>query len=404
MLGNFVLGAVSMDDAPGFIPPAPLLPNPPGAYLGHLFSNDGLTFKKNLEFIVRPVLKYTLNAGYHELDLEVATVDTSSQGPAVGDLMKLTTKGSTEIIYVGIVEDLSDEISSDGVHHHIVLAPLMVELGDAYFNQQYTTLTDIAQMVRDAIRTTNHCSYTPMSLPDTGVQAVYNFNNTTALDVLNTCRAIAGLNYYFFVDATGVVYFQPINLTAPAAYTLKRGTDYNARRRSAPLSQLRNKVVALGGYVRGAATPITATYSNATSQKQYGTRALNPPLVFPTLSDQATLDRIVATYGAIFDRLQVRGELTIPNLGQRIDFRRQGGPTLRYWEPTRDPFAESGTGTGQYSANYVALDVEIDGSQQRVAFSDIGVTGIQDIQHQIDTMIQRSTMASLAQPTFIGTP
>lgn len=404
-LGQFELGAVPAADAvPGVLPLQPSLPTDPGPYFGHLFKNDGITFKKTLEFTNRPALKYTSSSGYHELDLEVATVDSSSIGPAVGDLLKVTAMGSSEIIYVGIVEDLTDELATDGVHHHVLLAPLLVELSDAYFNKQYVTVVDIAEMVRDAVRATSHLTFTPLSLPNTGVPALYNFNSTTALDVVNVCRTIAGLNFYFFVDATGVVYFQPINFSSPPAYTLKRGTDYNARRKSAPLSELRNKINALGGYPIGAALPITSSYSNPTSQAQYGVRALNPPLLFPTLGDQATLDRIVATYGAIFDRLQVRGEITIPNLGQRIDLRRQGGATIRYWEPSRDPFTESGAGSGQYSPTYVVLDVEVDGATQKIVFGDVPVTGVQDIQHQIDDMIRRASVAPGVGNFLTGTP
>lgn len=395
MLGNLQLGAVpAADAARGVIPTAPTLASSPGPYLGHLYKTDGITFKKTLEFTNRPAIKYTDSAGYHELDLEVATVDASTQGPLVGDLLKITAKGSTEVIYTGIIEDLPDELATDGVHHHILLVPLLVELADAYFNKQYTTVIDLAEMVRDAVRATAHLSFTPVSLPDTGVPALYNFNSTTALDVVNVCRTIAGLNFHFFVDAIGVVWFQSINFSAPAAYTLKRGMDYNARRKSAPLAELRNKISALGGYASPtASTPITSSYTNPTSQAQYGVRALNPPLLFPTLGDQATLDRIVATYGAIFDRLQVRGEITIPNYGQRIDLRRQGGATIRYWEPTKDPFAESGSGTGQYSPTYIVLDVELDGASQKIVFGDVAVTGVQDIQRQIDDMVRRASVA-----------
>jgi hypothetical protein len=393
-LGQFVLGSVAPSRASaGVIPAQPALVTSQKPYLAHLYKNDGITLKKTFQLLKAPALKTTTNGGYDNLTIEVESWDQSSVGPAQGDVVKITQQGGDgSVIYGGLVDDVVDDIAPGKAAHQIDLISFFTELGDAFFNAQYPTATDVAQFIRDAVAASSHCWVTPESCPDTGVLAVWYFSQTNALEALTVARRLAGVNAYFFVDARGCVWFGSANRSATAAYTVKRGVDFNARKRSAPLSDLRNIIVALGGYPVGSQVPIQSAYVNAASIAQYGRRMLNPPLIFPTVADQATLDKIVATYGAIFDRLVVRGEITLQNFGQQIDLRRQGGATIRYWESA----VPGQPGTGGYSPTYVVLDVEIDGPTQKVVFGDIPVTSIQDIQGEIDRIIQRAALANAA--------
>jgi hypothetical protein len=394
LLGQFVLGAVAPGrSAPGIIPAQPALPTLAKAYVAHLYKNDGITLKKTFQLLSAPTLKYTMSGGYHDLTIDVESWDQSAVGPAQGDVVKITRQGGDgSVIYAGLVNDVDDDIGPGKAVHQLDLISFFTELGDAFFNAQYPTATDVAQFVRDAVAASSHCWVTPESCPDTGVLAVWYFSQTNALEALAVARRLAGVNAYFFVDERGCVWFGSANLAAPASYTVKRGVDFNARKRSAPLSDLRNIIVALGGYPAGSQIPIQSAYVNQASIAQYGRRMLNPPLIFPTVADQATLDKIVATYGAIFDRLVVRGEITLQNFGQRIDLRRQGGATIRYWESA----VPGQPGTGGYSPTYIVLDVEVDGPTQKVVFGDIPVTSIQDIQGEIDRIIQRASLVNAA--------
>lgn len=324
----------------------------------------------------------------------------------LGDIVTLTEQGDpgSAVLYTGIVEEIPDEISPDVTNHQIMLTPLVAELGDAPFNKQYTVLTDVAQMVRDAVAATAHLTVQPWSVGDTGVQAIYNFNSTNALEVLNVAKRIAGLNFWWFVDATGLVWFQSATTANPAKLTLTRGSDVTGVKKSKSIVGLKNEVPALGGYVTGAALPITSTYSNAVSQKKYGIRRFDPPLIFPTVNDQATLDKIVNTVGQTFDREMTTAALKTPALGTRLTLGTPGGLTVRYKEPSMDEFPQPSSGSGGYSPTYLAQDIEVDGAGQLVTVGDVPVSGLADVQYELDRIVQRATLAPGVQNFMSGSP
>jgi hypothetical protein len=346
------------------------------------------------------------NAQFWVDDLRLVQGARTDDPIQLGDIITLTEQGDpgSAVLYTGIVEEIPDEISADVTSHQITLTPLVAELGDAPFNKQYTVLTDVAQMVRDAVATTRHLSVQPWSVGDTGILAIYNFNSTNALEVLNVAKRIAGLNFWWFVDATGLVWFQSATTANPAKLTLTRGSDITGIKKNKSIVGLKNFVKALGGYVTGAALPITSTYSNAVSQKKYNSRAFDPPLIFPTVNDQATLDKIVNTVGQTFDREMTTAALKVPVLGSRLTLGTPGGLTVRYKEPSKDEFPQPASGSGGYSPTYLAQDIEVDGAGQLVTVGDVPVSGLADVQYELDRIVQRSGLASLAQPTFIGAP
>lgn len=321
----------------------------------------------------------------------------------LGDVIQLTENGdnSGTVLYTGIVEETPDEVGAGtgGSKHQVNLKPLVAELAATEFNVQYVTLVDVAQMVRDAVGLTAHCRVSPMTVGDTGVLGIYNFNQTNVLEVLTVAKRIAGPNFWWFVDATGLVWFQSTTPTNPARITLERGSDYGHRRAVPSIVGLKNKIRALGGFPAGAAVPIESTYSNAASQKKYNVRTQDPPLIFPTVTDQATLDKIVATVGATFDRVMTTVELDAPKLAQRLTLGVPGGLTTRLREPASEGIAQpSALGTGGYLGPYVAQDIEVNGPQQKLLTSDLPVSGMQDIQYEIDRIIQRAALAPIAQP------
>jgi hypothetical protein len=248
-------------------------------------------------------------------------------------------------------------------------------------------------MVRDAVATTQHLTVTGPSCPNTGITGIFNFQQTNALAVLEEARKMGGVNYYFFVDEIGVVWFGNANLAAAATYTIKQSAHYNARKATAPISNLKNVVIGTGAILANATVPISSTYDQS-SGSPYGKRALTPPLQYPNLTDQTTLNTIVTTVGTALNRLQTSVDITLPQFGQRIMLSSATGTTLRYWEPSTNPLNQSSVGTGTYSPNYVVQQVEWDGPTQRIVVKDIAIS-VDDLKYEIDRMVQRNTTAGI---------
>jgi hypothetical protein len=190
------------------------------AYIAHLYDHN-LVFKSTLggaSILNKPGLKLTQNGGYQQITIEVATPVT---GIVLGDVIRLTEQGDNAgtILFSGNVETTPEENGPAGAHHLITVTPWVAELGDGFFNKTYSTNTDVAQFVRDAVAATAHCSVSPISCPDTGVVAQYDFQNTNPLDAIHVARQIAGPSYFYFVDAQGVVWFQPVVTTIPGTLT-----------------------------------------------------------------------------------------------------------------------------------------------------------------------------------------
>lgn len=337
-----------------------------------------------------------------------AVLGTDASDPILnGDIIQLTEQGDNAgtVLYTGIVETLVDDIDGDdGTSvHQVQLTPLVAELADAYFNQQYTVLTDVAQMVRDAVRQTAHCRVAPYSVGDSGVTAIYNFNATNALDVLNVAKQIAGQNWFWFVDATGLVWFQSAPTTNPPEITLKRGVDYNRVRRSRSIIGRKNHAELLGGYAPLSTTPLHSVYDSPSSRKLFGLRNFDPPLIFSTVTDQATLNKLAATIGAAFDREVTIMLIALPGFAKRLSLANPGGLTVRLSEPDKDPYPQPGTrGSPGYSGPWVCQDIEVDGVKQTLLLSDLPLAGLSDIQYLLDRIVQRSTTAGSIQPPLVA--
>ena len=62
---------------------------------------------------------------------------------------------------------------------------------------------------------------------------------------------------------------------------------------------------------------------------------------------------------------------------------------MRYWEPNANPLAESEIGSGTYSPTFVVEDIEVLGPKQTFVAGDIPITGIRDVQYEINRAVQR---------------
>jgi hypothetical protein len=397
--GQWQLGAPG---SPPYTPP--LMPTSARPWMAHLYNNDW-SFRASLGAIVgqRPVLKQVLNSGFQPVTIELPTQNTTIQP---GNLVIVSEEGGDATgtapagtpVIGGIIEQVPDTLDMQGWKHEITITPFVAELGDAFLNKNYTTATDVAQMVRDAVGRTNHLRYTPYSIPNTGITALYNFNYAPALEVIDHARLIAGTNWAWFVDAIGTVWFQPINTTAPATFTVTPRDIGGIQTNGGDISGLKNYCLVVGGTINGA-TIAPAIYSNSTSQAKYGLRAINPPLSVPGVTDVPTLTAIANTVGGIYDRVINRVTIDLPAYSNRILLGQPGSSTMRYFSPSKYSLQESETGTGTYSANYVVLDVETDGIQQKVTIGDVPPAIPSDVTFQT-----QGITAGLAKQAVSSTP
>lgn len=389
------------------------------AFIAHVL-NTSTSFKATLAPLPgqRPTLKWSLNAGFDPIVLEVPSAAWGGVwgqgiwgqfvwgGPGAGDLIYLTEQGGDgSVVYTGIIETITDVLDSQHTTHQIALTPLVAELGDTPFNKNYTTATDVAQMVRDAVAHTNHCAVTPLSCPNTGVTAINNFNNAKVLDVLDFARKNAGSTYFWFCDQQGIVWLQPQGSTPSAFFgtTVKRGPDTSALTVSQDITALRNSVLVVGGTPSGTSAPITGTY-NGSSQSTYGKRFFDPPPSYPDCLDQTTLNQLANTIGSVFDRIHNRVEMTLPSFGKKVIPNQPGGPMVRVWAPNKDSLTESTPGSGNYSSGLIALSGELDGIQQKLVCGDIPVSGIDDLNAETNRILRMQSLNALTAVGLVTNP
>lgn len=396
------------------------LPTEAKPLIAHAYLSDGVTAQGTFSVLNRPPIKVTLaNGGPESITLEVATRSpapiygqtlygsTTYGGAAIvhGAVIRLSEQGGDgRFIYSGVVESLPDIIGPSGTSHQIVLAPFAMELGRCFAQVNYTELTDVAQMARDAFATTQHCSCDQVSVPpSTGIGGMGDFQNRPAQELLDTARAIAGPFWFWHVDVDGRGWFQPMG--SAASYTLSRGPDYESRTSNGgDISDRKNKVVSVGG-VTVAGPNATATYDGA-SQTLIGVRALNPPLEIPGVSDQATLQAITTSVGLTLDRTWQRVQIrALPSVGQRIHGSRPGGALLRYFEPAVGSLAESETGSGGYTGPFIVQSVEADGLYQAIEAGDVPITDQRDVDALVQALIsRRAAYAVQVTPAALNLP
>src|ERR1035437_5218942 len=230
-LGHIELGVVG--GGVGVAAPAPDLSTAARPYIAHLYNHLGV-FKGTLgPLLNHPALMWTYGAGQNAITIGLPSPNSNI---VRGDIVELTQQDSLgSVVYTGVVEDVSDTYGATPAHnvelsplvvelgyarfsydytvatdiahmvrdivatraHNVELSPLVVQLGYAPFSYDYTVATYIAQMVRDIVATTAHCTTTPTSVIDTGIMCIFTFKDMTALQALEECKKMAGINYYF---------------------------------------------------------------------------------------------------------------------------------------------------------------------------------------------------------------
>lgn len=371
------------------------LPAVASPMIAHVYQNDAVTFLGSFSVLTfPPLINTTANGGFEQIELEVASrTFTVTQG----NVVRLSFQGDgNSIVYSGVVEDLPDIIGPTGIRHVILVSPFGFELADVHSQSNYTTTVDIAQIVRDAVAQTMHCSCDQVSVPpSTGIVAPgiagasLDFRHQTLQSQIDLCRSLAGPAWYWHVDELGRVWFQ--FMASAATYTVIRGQHYEERTSAASIQDRKNHIVVVGGLAGGGSLNVRAVYDGA-SQSTIGIRALTPDVSLPHISDQFTINTIATTLGGVLDRIWNRVQLKIhPTFNQRIHSAQPGGGMVRYWEPVVSPMTESEAGSGGYTGPYIAQRVEYDGEHQQVTAGDIPVTSQIDVQNMVNNIIQYET-------------
>ena len=366
--------------------------------VGHLYDHTGTAFKRSFRLLNTPSLSLAINGqGASALTLELgAALSGGNATPAKGDILTLTEEGRADasVVFKGIVEDFPDERGSNNAHE-ILVNPVGVQLGDTPFTTNYAAATDIGQMARDIVSACPNLSWDSTSIPLTGSTAIFDFSGTqsyTCLTALEELRKIAGVNFYYWPDTLGKVWFLAANVAGAATHSIMVAPGTEARKYSAPVSNRKNIINGYGAVLAGATAPITATYDNSAGSP-LGKRVLVPPLTYSDLTDLTTLQNIVNTVGSVLDRDHVTVELDLVNYSKRV----QPGDVLRYFEETVNERTESAgwPTTGAYSPNYVVLQVTQSGPRQSVVASDVPTT-LDDLKYLIDSMIARTASGAVA--------
>jgi hypothetical protein len=308
----------------------------------------------------------------------------------LGGICRISEQGSSgdgSFIYTGVIEGVQDIVSPTATKHIVQLSPVAFELDDTYVQIQYSTATDACQIARDAFGATKHIGYNPSTIPKTcGATGIGDFRNNTAKQLLETAMRLAGPGWFWHVDDQLRGWFQ--HMGSYAVYTL---SSYNLQSRtsSSTLQGRKNDVLVVGGTVGGVAR--TARYTGP-SQSVLGIRSLSPPLNLPGVTDQSTLDSIAASVGATMDRSWNRVDLKIlRNYGKRIHAARPGGATIRYWEPNKNPMAESETESGTYSSTFIGQASANSSDFQDVTAGDIPLPTNTDLQEWVNTLLALQT-------------
>lgn len=386
--------------------------------IAHAYQSDGVTFIGTFEVLARPSIKATLaNGGQEQIVLEVPTPAASTGsvwgtfvwgvglwggagGVNLGHVIRLREQGGpwNGFIYSGVVEGFPDTRSAGQTTHGILLTPFGFELTRVSTQLVYRTLgMDIVQAVRDAVALTQHCHCDQTSVPvTTGIPLVstssgaVDFRGQKVNQVLDTCRSIAGPNWFWHCDELGRVWFQPQG--SGSVYTLVAGQHYENRTSNGGDIQARiNQVPAVGGVPTGGSANVQAT-ANGASQASIGIRTLDPPVQAPGITDQATLLLLAQGILGALDVVWSRASISVlPPTGQpnerhpgRVHASQPGGATLRYFEPGKAPLPESGVGAG-YAGPFIVQSVDYDGLYQTIEAGSAPVTS----QSDIDNMVQR---------------
>ena len=328
---------------------------------------------------------------------------TVTPGIQLGDVIRLTEDGDNTGAYLfsGNVETVPEQQAPSVTHHQVTVVPWVTELGDGFFNQTYAAPVDVAQWVRDAVATTGHCSVSPVSCPNTGILLAYDFQNTTPLDAIHVAKQAAGANYWYGCDEQGLVWFQPVYTDAnhPAMLTLRKGAEAASRNPLVSRAGRMTKIPIVGGNNTGDGSRLKSLYDGSAAAGFV--KAFNPTLSYPSVTNQATLDAIAASLGALYDRDIHTDEVFCPALGLRLTPWRPGGLTARVLEQALEAMQESVVGVGTYGPTLIVQDVERDGPSQRLFLGEIPFTDI-DPSYEAARVAQRT--AVIAAPVIITPP
>ena len=325
---------------------------------------------------------FELNSAGSAITLEFPSSAPNGITPVSGDILKLVEQGGDGlVVWTGVIDKPNSERSGSSKYSFEV-NPIGIELAREAFVHVYSVATDPGTIARDVVATCPHLTWDAASIPLVGSTTIINTFNGDSISALSDLRRMTGVNYGFWINEVGKVFFKAINLGAVPTWTIIVPRDATYRKRSLDGSTARTKLKVTGATPANATAPLSAVYDNS-GGSQFGLRELKPDIAFPGCADQTTLQTIANTLGATFDHLLDVVDFELPGYGSRL----MPGDTIRYQEPAKNaqPGPEPEVGPGTYSPNYVVTKVDVSGPLQRVTGAD-SPSSISDLQYFFEQM------------------
>jgi hypothetical protein len=368
----------------------------------HVLSGAGVYLRRLRGVLNEPQFKSAINGGFAGLVLDL---DHFPAELAWGNLVRVNAPAGAELGRFKVEEDATASSPAD-VGYTLTLTPLVAELTDVSdYTANYTAdaaqgsvlgAADPQTWSRDAITRTSHL--VEGSIAAVGASSGYAFRDASSRDALEQHVKIGGAGWWWFVDASGLVY---VRNTSPVTHTVNEGREAEIGALARDIHSLINTQVVEGQTLAGTTLPLSATAAD--------TNALNP-FSIPTLGRRAgrvyrdtglvALSDVTALATSLLaagERVNVKRTITLHN----YPLRPRCGDAIRWRAAEPDITGRSRSIVGPY------LIVEVI-EHGTTGTYDLTVTdiaaGIKDqAQYQYDVSVQSATRATPQPASFTST-
>ena len=252
-------------------------------YLLKIYDSTGATFKETINPATIKndiIFSSSINGGQGQLNISLnVEFDNYSANIADMNIVKVyqvddTNNLTGRLIYTGFISTIKPFWSGSDEGVNITLLGLSSLLSFAFYKDADYTVPHVGvdpeallEAIIDHFNTVysgSLISYTAGSIDNVGTNVSYTFRKNLWLQSVIIASQLAGANYYWYVDETGLFTFT----TKPASstHTFTIGKDVDSFTSNINNERVRNKVTV---EYTGAAT---VTSDDATSQTAYGVR------------------------------------------------------------------------------------------------------------------------------------
>lgn len=249
-------------------------------------------YDKNLNYITTwstdvvadPTFRMVINGGASELVIRLGRTYTQfDEGVSVAvnnrvELWCYDCDAPDGVkVYTGYISIYSPVIDDENQYVDVTVLGFATNLTNYILTDPATTDTTItysgfdpSNILRDAIDKYhdsggNFVFYTSSSIQNTNSTVTYQFINSTIQDVINKVIELTPYNWFWFVDANGIINLGMANI-AKADHTLTIGRDISYIQSNKRLEGIVNEVAVIGGGL----VPLYNLYQRASSISSYG--------------------------------------------------------------------------------------------------------------------------------------